>query len=107
MAAYLFVNNGLPIFDTTGDVITVNSICQPVEHIENSVNITTAYGFTNDGASPPIATSQPAMMMRVACLVYFMTSQEARTPQDHTTNPKFACTPGPINRKTIDYKTKA
>ena len=71
MAAYVFANNGIPIFDSTGAVITLNYTGQPVDHIRNMVTITTAYGFTNDGASPPRATPQPEMPIRVADLIYF------------------------------------
>ena len=69
MVAYVFVKYGLPIFDATGDVITLNSAGQIVYHIGNVVPITTVNGFPNDGASPPRATPQLAMTIRVAALI--------------------------------------
>ena len=45
MVAYVFANYGLPIFDATGAIITLNSAGQPVDHIKNVVTITTAYGL--------------------------------------------------------------
>ena len=71
MAAYVFANDGIPIFDATRAVITLNYAGQPVDHIRNMVTITTAYGFTNDGASPLRATPQPAIPIQVADLIYF------------------------------------
>ena len=53
----MFSNYGLPIFDTTSDFITLNSVGQPVDHVRNVVNVTTSDGFQNDEASPPISTS--------------------------------------------------
>ena len=66
MAAYLFPNDGLPIFDATGDVITLNSEGQPVCHIKNVVTITNVDGLSNDGASPPRAIPKLAMTIQVA-----------------------------------------
>ena len=71
MTAHVFANDGIPIFDATGAVITLNYAGQPVDHIRNMVTITTAYVFTNDGASPLRATPQPAMPIRVSDLIYF------------------------------------
>ena len=71
------------------------------------VPITISNGFTNYGASPPRETPQPAMPIRFSALIYFVTSQAVRTPQSPTTTPMFACTPGRINRKITDNKTKA
>ena len=42
MAAYVFTNNGIPIFTVTGTVITLNSVGQPVDRIGNVVTIKTA-----------------------------------------------------------------
>ena len=53
MAAYMFANDGLPIFDVTVDVIRLNSAGQPVDHIKNVITITATNGFPNGGASPP------------------------------------------------------
>ena len=62
MDSYVFVNDGLPIFDVTEVVITLNYVGQPVDHIKNVVTITTANGFPNYGESPPIAIPQPSML---------------------------------------------
>ena len=53
MAAYVFVNYGLPIFDTTRTVITLNYAGQPVDNIKNVGTITTDNKFINYGVSPP------------------------------------------------------
>ena len=106
MVAYVFTKDGIPIFDATGAVITLNSAGQPVDHIRNMVTITTVYGFKNNGASPPRATPQPTMPIRVTKLIYFVTSQVERTPKAPTTTPKFAHTPGRVNQKIVNYETK-
>ena len=49
MEEYVFANYGLPIFDATGAIITLNSAGQPVNHSVNVVTITTADEFPNDG----------------------------------------------------------
>ena len=62
MLAYVFENNGRPIFDATRAVITLNYVGQPVHHIKNVVTITTAYGFPKYGALQPRAIPQPSML---------------------------------------------
>ena len=104
MAAYVSANYGLPIFDATEDIITINSKGQHFYHIINVITTTTVDIFTNYGSSPPRATPQLAMPIRVATLIYFMTSQEVRTPQAPTTTSKFALTPGQVNRKLSNTK---
>ena len=104
MEAYVFAKYGLPIFDTTGAVITLNSTGQTVYHIGNVVNITTGNGFTSYWASPPRETLQPAMLIRVDALIYFVPSQAVRTPQSPNRASMFALTHGRVNRKIIDYK---
>ena len=81
MAAYVFAKDGIPIFNATGDVITLNSAGQPVDHIRNVVTTTTSGGFPNDGESPPIAITQPSMPIKCSSLIYFVTSKAVRTPQ--------------------------
>ena len=49
MAECLFANDRLPIFDATGDAITLNSTGQLVDHIGNMVTIKTDDGSPNDG----------------------------------------------------------
>ena len=56
MVEYVLVSYGIPIFDATGDVITINSMGQPVDHSVNVVTILTDNGLTNDGVSPPRTT---------------------------------------------------
>ena len=107
MLEYVFKKYGLPIFDATGAVTTLNSTGQPVDPIGNVVTITTAYGLPNDGALKPRTITQPTIPIQVASLVYFITSQAVRIPQAPTTTPKFARTPGRVNLKIIDNKTKA
>ena len=68
MAAHVFANNGLVIFDATWAVITLNSTCQPVYHIRNVVTITNPYVLPNDGASPPRETPQLDIIIQVAAL---------------------------------------
>ena len=105
--SYVFANYVLPIFDVTGDFITLNSAGQTVYHIRNVVTITTSDRLSNYGASPPREVPQPAMTIRISAPIYFVTSQAVTTPQSPTTNPRFPCTPGCINRKIIYYETKA
>ena len=107
MAVYLFTNNELPIFDATGAVITLNSAGQPVDQIGNVITITTANGFKNHGESPPREIIQLPMPIRVASLVYFVTSRLVSTPQAPTTIPKFTRTPAYKNLNNIDCKTKS
>ena len=107
MVAYVFVNNGIPIFDATRAVITLNSTGQPVDHIVNVVTITTSDGFPNYGASPPRAIPQLVITIKISALVYFVTSQALRTHQAPDMTPKFGHNPGCVNRKIINYKTKA
>ena len=95
------------ISDSNGAVIKLNSAGQPVYHIENVVTITTDNGLKNYGASPERSTTQPTIPIQVATLVYFYTSQAVMTSQAPTTTTKFARTPGHVNLKIIDYKTKA
>ena len=66
MVAYVFAKDGIPIFDTTGAVITLNSTGQPFDHIRNVVTITTTYRFPTNGASPKTSTPQPFMPIQVA-----------------------------------------
>ena len=106
MEAYVFANYGLTIFDTSRDTITLNSAGQPIDQIKNLLTITTANGLPHDGESPPRAILQPAMSIKVASLVYFVTYQVVRTPQAPTTTPEFTLTSGHLNRKIIDYETK-
>ena len=47
------------------------------------------------------------MKIHITDLIYFMNSQAVRTPQDPTTTPKFTRTTSCVNRKIIDYETKA
>ena len=63
----MFVNYGLPIFDATVVVITINSAVQPVDHIKNVATITAADGFPNDVESTLRENSQPDMPIRVDC----------------------------------------
>ena len=102
MLAYVFENNGRPLFDDTMAVITLNYAGQTVDHIGNVVTITTENGFPNYGASQPRAIPQPSMLSQVSALIYFVASQVVINPQYPTTNPKFTRTPGCINRKIID-----
>ena len=74
MAAYVFTNYRITIFDATGAVITLYSAGKPVDHIRNVVIITTDDGLPHAGDSPPRATPQLAMSIRVAALIYFVTS---------------------------------
>ena len=69
MTAYVFANNGQPIFDTTGAVIILNSAGQPVDHVKNMVTITNADGVSNGGASPPRATPQPDIPVIISSLI--------------------------------------
>ena len=71
------------------------------------VPITTADVLPNDGASPPRTTPQPAVPIRVSALIYFLTYQAERTPQYPTTTTKFVRTPGHVNPKIINNKTKS
>ena len=97
MAEYGFKNDGLPIVDSTGAVITLNSRGQPVDHIIKVVTITTDNGLPNYGVSPPIEIPQPYIPIKVASLIYFVTYQDVRNNQSPTTTSKFARTPVHIN----------
>ena len=103
----MFVNDGLSTFDATGVFITLNYASQPVDHIINVVTITTSDGLTKDRASPPKAIHQTSMPILVSAIIYFMTSQELKTPHLPTTTPKFSRTSGCVNWRTIDYKTRS
>ena len=46
--AYISANDGLLIFDSTGDIITLNDAVQPVNHSRILVTIVAAYGLTNN-----------------------------------------------------------
>ena len=105
MAAYVFTKYEIPIFDATGAVIILNSVCQPVDLIKNVVTITTANGLPNYWVSTPRAISQPSMPLQVYALVNFITYQAVRTHQALTMILKFTCTPDRINRKIINYET--
>ena len=107
MVAYLFTNDGLPILEATGSVITLNSAGQTVDHIRNVLTITTANVFENYWKSPPISTPQPTIPIKVPSIVYFVTSKSVRTPKYPTTTSKFVRTPGCVNQKIIYYKTNA
>ena len=61
MAAYVFTNVGLPIFNATGAFITFYSTGQSVDHSVNMVTTTTADVLPNYGASSPRATPKPSM----------------------------------------------
>ena len=98
MAAYVFANNGLPIFDPTGSFVKLNSAGQPVDHIRYVVTITTAKGLKNNGYSRQTATPQPSMPIQVATPVYSVTTQAVKTFQACTVTPKFTCAPRRINR---------
>ena len=95
-----------PIFDTTGAVVTLNSVGQPVTHIGNVLTIKTADGLKNDGSSPQKSIPQQSIPVQVGALIYFVTSQVMRYPQVPTMTPKFALTPGCVNRKIANYRTK-
>ena len=99
MEAYVFENYGPLIFDVTGAVITLNYAGKPVYHAGNVVTITTTDGLPNNGASSPISTPQPSMPARVSSLINFVTYQAVRD-KPPTTTPKFARTPGRVNKKS-------
>ena len=107
MASYVFANDGLPVFDATRAVITLNSAGQSVELMENVVTITTANGFPSDGAPPPRTTPQMDTPIQVADLIYFVSYQSVRTPQYSNMTLNFACISGRVYRKIINYETKA
>ena len=69
MAAYVFANNGLPLFDTTGAIIPPNYVFKPVNHIGNVANITTFNGLPYYWASPPRAIIQLDMQIQVNSLI--------------------------------------
>ena len=58
MVAYMFENDVVSIFDATRDIIALNSVGQPVDHIGTLVTITTANVFPNYEASPLKAITQ-------------------------------------------------
>ena len=104
MVAYVFTNDGLPIFDTI--FLSHNSEVQTVDHIGNVATITTDYGLPNDRASPEREINQPSMPILVYALIYFVTYQVVRNPQAPTTTPKLAHIPGCINLKIIDLRNQ-
>ena len=69
MESYVFASYGLPIFEATGAVITLNSVGQPVDHIVNLITIKTSNGFPNYEVTPPRAIPQLYMSIKVAALV--------------------------------------
>ena len=71
MEAYMFINNGMPIFDTNGAVITLNSSGQPVDLIGNMVTITTSYGLPKNGTSLPREIPQLSTPSQFYVLIYF------------------------------------
>ena len=87
---------GLPIFDATRAIITLNSAGQPVNHSVNVVTITTADEFPNDGSSQPIEMPQTATPTQVDTIITFVTSQAVRD-QAPTTTPKFSLTSGRVD----------
>ena len=92
MAVYVFANSGIPIFDATGEVITLNSAGQTINHAGNELTITTGYGLPNDGASSPRSTPQQAMTMKFYALITVVILQVIRD-QDPTTTSKLCHTP--------------
>ena len=95
----MLTNDGLPIFDATGAVITLNLEGQQVDHIRNMVTTTPGDGSPNDGASPPRAPPQPPITIRFSALIYCATSQAVMTNQAPITTPKFYYTPDCANKK--------
>ena len=79
MVAYILENYGQPIFDTTKTIITLNAAGQSVNHYGNVVSITTSYGLTNDGSSPPSVNPQPEIPSQVAVLITFVMEQAVRS----------------------------
>ena len=106
MKAYVLLNDVLPIFDATRAVIKINAAGPPVNHSGNVVTITTDYGFPYDRSSPPRETSQPSMPTIFVALITFLMAKLV-SYQASTTTSNFSRTPGCLNRKIIDYKTKA
>ena len=90
------------MFDATRAVIILNFVGQTVNHIGNMVTITTDDGLPNDSASPPRATTQPTMLIRVPALIYYVTSKAVRNPLSPTTTPKFTRNPGCANQNIIN-----
>ena len=106
MKAYVLLNDVLPIFDATRAVIKINAAGPPVNHSGNVVTITTDYVLPNDRESSPREPPQPSMPKRFVALVTFVMAQLVRDQYSNTT-PKFACTPGRVNRKIVNYETKS
>ena len=107
MATYVFANNGLPIFEATGYVSTLNSTGQPSYRIGNVVTIKTFNVLLNGGASPPRVTPQPTIPIQAYDFIYFVTSQVVSNPQSPTMTQKFARTPGCVHINCFDHENKA
>ena len=106
MATYVFTNNGLPIFDATGYVSTLNSTGQLAYRIGNVVTIKTFNVLLNGGASPPRVTPQPTIPIQAYDFIYFVTSQVVSNPQSPTMTQKFARTPGCVHINFFDHENK-
>ena len=83
--AYIFSNDGLPIFDDNESVVETNVTGSPIYHNENMVTITSGNGFSKNKSWTPRATPQPIMSTRVVALINFVTTQVVRYCEPNTT----------------------